>query len=74
MSGLFDIIFSFCYEVALNGKAYSTFINHLTEPGTPCILVGADIGTIISEIFSYKAPEEDRLKLVRNFDKFGNEY
>ena len=74
MSGLFDMIFSFCYEVALNGKAYSTFINHLTEPGTPCILVGADIGTIISEMFSYKAPEEDRLKLVRNFDKFGNEY
>jgi len=62
LSGLLDMLFSVSYDFVYNGIIYMTLVNHLQEFSTPCILVGSDIGNIISNIFSYKAPVEDRLK------------
>lgn len=73
MSGLFDLIFTIVYELAFNGQAYSTFVNNIQEKGTPCVLVGADIAVIVSQMLSYRAPVVDSLKMVRKFDTYGNE-
>ncbi len=68
MSGVFGLIFTLVYDLAVSSIMTDTLIYSFTELGTPCTLVGNDLAIVIGELFSYKAPMYDSLKMVRNFD------
>jgi len=68
-SGLFDFIYSITYEIFANGILTRSFMNVISGGSTlTCVDYGKSIGIMISEMFNYKSPVNDPLKMVKSFN------
>ena len=69
LSGFFDFLFGIGYEIYAEGIILKAFNNVIYAGATlSCVDYGKEIGILISELFNYKSPVNDPLKMVKKFN------